>query len=58
MTVFRAPERWTVLTVSRLERYDEEGELRSAEAWVSATELADIEDEASSEQARRYAAGP
>jgi len=42
LTVFRSPEGWTVLRVSRLERHDEDGELRSAEAWVSATELADI----------------
>jgi hypothetical protein len=42
VTVFRGPEVWSVLTVSRLERYEDEGSLRSAEAWVTVTELADI----------------
>lgn len=42
LTVFRAPSGWTVLTVRRVERYDDEGTLRSAEATVSAAELADI----------------
>ncbi len=42
VTVFRAPEGWTVLTVRRSERYDDEGALRSAEARVSTAELADV----------------
>ena len=42
MTIFRAPEGWTVLTVSRLERYDEEGGTARRRGVVSATELADI----------------
>lgn len=43
VTVFRAPEGWSVLTVGRLERYDDGGSLESGEAWVSAVEVADIE---------------
>lgn len=42
LTLFRAPDGWTVLTVRRIERYDDEGTLRSAEAVVSAAELPDL----------------
>ena len=42
VTVFRGSAGWTVLTVTRLERDDDDGELCSAESWVKATELADI----------------
>lgn len=43
VTVFRAPEGWSVLTVSRFERYDDGGSLESGEAWVSATTVADLD---------------
>lgn len=43
VTVFRAPDGWSILTVSRLERYNDDGNPESGEAWVSSTTVADID---------------
>ena len=42
VVVFRGPQSWTVLTIDRSERYDDEGALERAGAVVSCAELADV----------------
>ena len=42
VVVFRAPASWTLLTITRTERYDDDGALVRGGAVVSSTELADV----------------
>lgn len=42
VVVFRGPTSWTVLTIGRTERYDDDGALARAGAVVSCAELADV----------------
>lgn len=42
VVVFRGPTAWTVLTIGRTERYDDDGALARAGAVVSCAELADV----------------
>lgn len=42
LMVFRAPQSWTVLTITRTTRYGVDGSLERADGTVSCTELADV----------------